>query len=552
LYILGINLSHDSSAALIKDGKVLNAIEEERFNRERHTDRFPDKSINWVLSQEGISIDRVDYIVTSFDFKKFENSKLPFEGNTISHDELNAEGQSRIKMDNNLFYWTIARNLEKRGINKWIGIDHHLSHAAGAYFLSGFDEANILVLDGRSENQSTTLFFGENGAIKKIMEYPVNDSLGHLYSYVTDLCGLYSNIGQEGKTMGLAPYGFSLPNLEEIFSKILKINDRDDTPNFTIDRNTMRELKKYSRPLGEIDNISKSLAFHVQHIYEKALLILARNIYSITRCNNFALSGGVALNCEGNRLLAKQSFVDKIYVQPAANDAGTSIGAALYFYSTLADFRPKRQEDVYLGPEYTDKEIEELLDLYGLKYTKVDNPEFEAAKLLSNGEIIGWFQGKMEFGPRALGNRSILADPRCIETKTNINKFIKFRENWRPFAPSILYDKMHEYFEDVYESPHMTISNLVKKEKRSKIPAAIHIDGTARIQTVTKESNKKYYNLIENFYQLTGVPVVLNTSFNGPEPMVCSPKDAIRTFYSSGLNTVILGNYMLNKEQSPL
>lgn len=544
MYILGLNLIHDTSAALIKDGNIVGAIEEERLSRNKKTTDFPIKSINWLLKKANIEISDIDEIVTSFDTKQFINNSSPFEDNTIMHDDELEKNKEKIIIDNEYIRHKLLRDLEKHGITKYTEIPHHLAHAGGAYFLSGFSEANILIIDGRGESVSTSLMHGKNGEIEIIEQYPVEDSLGHLYTYVTFLCGLYSNIGQEGKTMGLAPYGKNNAKLKQYFDDVIQFNDMT----YSVDRTVLRKLIKFAQPLNNINTISKDLAFHVQKKYEEALTFIAKRLYAKTGCKNFVLSGGVALNCEGNRVLLDQDYVDNIYVQPAANDGGTSLGAALYYYSTINKFLPKKVEDVYLGPSYSNNFIEQQLKLFKLKYKKVDNIYKYAANLIASNKIIAWFQGKEEFGPRALGNRSILANPSNANIKDNINNLIKYRENWRPFAPAILYEDMAEYFDSAYFSPHMTISFLVKPEKKESLISAIHIDNTARVQTVDHQSNTKFYTLLKEFKKITGIPVLLNTSFNVKgEPIVCSPFDAIRTFYSTGIDALVIGDFVIEK-----
>lgn len=551
MYVLGINPLHDTSAALVKDGRIIGAIEEERLNRQKHTTAFPTKAIKWLLNHANIDLTDVDKVVTSFELRKFNGNKNPFEFNTICHDDASTEGLRKIAADNKLTALSKAREMENNGFNDFVGIPHHFAHAAGAYCLSGFGETNILIIDGRGENVSTSLMVGKNGDMEILKQYSIKDSLGHLYTYVTYLAGLYSSIGQEGKTMGLAPYGVSDSELTSRFNKILRVNRGE----YSIDGNEMRKLKVFARPLGRIDRVSMNLAFQVQKQYERALMTLAEKQFEQTGFPYFALSGGVTLNCEGNRVLLSQDFVKKIYIQPAANDGGSSLGAALY-WCAKSNKSIGRQEDSYLGPQYTNDEIEQIISLCKLTYERDANPANVAAELLKEEKIIAWFQGGMEFGPRALGNRSILANPSVTTMKDRINKYVKHREEWRPFAPSILLERMSEYFDIQYEAPHMTISFLVNQSMRQRIAAATHIDGTARIQTVTKERNGRFYDLIVKFQERTGIPAVLNTSFNvRGEPIVCSPTDAVMAFFSTGLDALIIGNYVISKEveaHSPL
>jgi carbamoyltransferase len=544
MYILGLNLLHDTSAALIKDGKVIGAVEEERFNGIKHTDSYPVNAINWLMNENDLNINDVT-IVTSYEFSKFKNNINPFEENTIKKDQLTQSGKNDIVNKNNYLYTKIKNDLKNNKVDNYIEIQHHISHAAGGYYSSGFEEASVLVVDGRGEEHSTSLYHIKKGKFKLIQNYPINESLGQLYTYVTELCGLYSSRGQEGKTMGLAAYGKYNPELEDLFNQIITIDDE----RYYISRTRMYELEKYRSK--NITQISKDLAFTLQKHYERVLEFLTKKLVTITGCRNLVLSGGVALNCNGNGNLLFKELVDDIYIQPAANDAGTALGAALYHYYNQLEhpyLNNLEQEDVYLGPSYSNDEIRKVLDSCKIKYYLSSDITKEAAKIIADGNIIGWFQGAMEFGPRALGNRSILSDPRKKSMKDKVNNNVKYREEWRPFAPSILEEHALNYFSKCLQSPHMTISFKAHSKKDNEIAAAVHIDKTARVQTVNNNNNPLYYHLINEFYHLTGVPVLLNTSFNGPEPIVLTPRCAIRTFFSTGLDYLIMGDFIISKE----
>ncbi len=538
--MLGLNLIHNTSAALIKNGTVLAAAEEERFNRLKHTSAFPKKSIEYCLKHAGLELGDIDHIATSFEFEKFANSKNPFEQNVIAHDDATAVGKKRILADNRLIYLKIIRDLEKNNLLETVSVPHHFAHASGSYYLSGFKNSSILVLDGRGENESTSLMNGEDGRISVVENYPIKNSLGHLYTYVTYLCGLYSNIGQEGKTMGLSAFG--IPRID--FSKVLLL----DKGKYRVNKAHMRALGKYKTSLGNITDNSRNLAYGVQRSFEKALVLLANGLVKKTGNPDISLSGGGALNCRANQELRSCDFVKQVYVQPPANDAGTALGAALYTYSEIKGLKPSKQEDVFLGPSYTSNEIEEVLEIAKIEFEKINDSSKCAAELLSKGKIIGWFQGRMEFGSRSLGNRSILADPKDSCMKDKINHFVKHREAWRPFAPSIIYECMDDYFECKCSAPHMTISFNALKDKIKDISSVVHVDGTARVQTVETGRNGKFYELLNEFYGITGIPILLNTSFNDcGEPIVCTPQDALQCFFSTGLDALVLGDYLVIK-----
>ena len=547
MYVLGMNLLHDTSVALLKNGKPIAAVEEERFIRQKHTTNFPIQSLKWVLNYAGITLKDIEKIVLSFKIDDFKDNIYPFEQNTIMQDDLTKNGQIKIIRDNNLVYNNLLQKLNRYGISNWIGIPHHLAHAAGAYYSSGFKNANIIIIDGRGEKFSTSLLSGENGKIHSLKEYSIKDSLGHLYTYVTYLAGLYSSIGQEGKTMGLAPFGKPNIEMEQLFNNIIYYENLS----YKINKKNLYKLKQFLQKEGKITKASASLAYYVQRLYNQVIIGLAQEAYTLTGYKNFALSGGVTLNCEGNRQLLSLPYVNKLFIQPAANDSGSSLGAALYWWNKYNKPNSNISFDnlVYLGPKYTNDEIIDLLKKYKLPYTFEKAPETLAANLLADGKIIGWFQGRLEYGPRALGNRSILANPLLPNVKKKINTLIKFREPWRPFAPSILREHIRDYFCVDGDFPYMTICLKCKKDKEHQIADALNIDGTARIQTVSKENNLMYYNLLTKFYEKTSLPILLNTSLNSHEPMVCTPRDAIRTFMTSGLDILIMNNIVLCKQK---
>ncbi len=374
--------------------------------------------------------------------------------------------------------------MKNSGFSDFTMVRHHISHAAAAFFLSGFDEANVIVIDGRCENESTSLYHGSELSLNLIDSYSINDSLGHLYTYVTSLLGLYTHRGQEGKTMELSAYGSGKILLDKV------VHFSDDR--YFINRNKMRKLSELANKAPFSDE-SKELSYAVQKALEEAYLFLAEQCYKKTGLKKFALAGGVALNCNSNGKLIEQTFVEDLFIQPAANDAGAAIGAAMVLQVGHNQCRPELPDSqIYLGPEYSESDTLKALEKSGFQYTLTENPSKLAAQLLNDGLVIGWYQGAMEFGPRALGNRSILANPGSPTTQDKVN-LIKKRESWRPFAPSVLAEECGKWFTPDVPSPYMLITRNVLEDKQSLVPGITHVDGTARVQTVIEEDNEKYY-----------------------------------------------------------
>jgi carbamoyltransferase len=431
-------------------------------------------------------------------------------------------------------------------------VDHHLAHAISAYAFSGFDDAAVLVLDGRGAWEATSLWRGHNGFLEHVWTIPWPNSLGLFYAQFTDYLG-FQAYSDEWKVMGLAPFGEPGVNLHEFIIP-------DDNPyrvatHLLIGKGSAPTAGIEARlgpkrvPESEIDARSKNVAFAVQDSCEQAMLTLARAAVAKTGCRNLCLAGGVALNSKANGKILASGLVDRLFVQPAAGDDGVCLGAALAPYLDSGKGLPvSRMRHAYLGPEISDEEIERVLQTYKLRSTRVADPAKAAAELLANGKILGWFQGRMEFGPRALGARSILADPRDPEMNAKVNNAVKFREWWRPFAPSLLAEVAGEYLESATDSPFMIVTAQVKPEKRNLIPSVTHVDGSARPQTVERDVNPLYWRLIREFGERTGIPVVMNTSFNlRGEPIVCTPTDAVRTFFSSGMDALVIGSFVVDK-----
>jgi carbamoyltransferase len=560
MYVLGINsYLHDASAALIKDGRVIFATEEERLSRLKKDARFPQLSIRAALQHASIDFEDLDAIAFGWNaggqtpahtLRQVLTGKLPFSTRHV------AAGIMTIGRE--LYQKNGRRSLERAfgpvGNKPVVFVDHHESHAWSAYALSGYQESLVLVMDGRGATQATTLYHarGDHMIPVKVFRYP--NSLGAFYEAYTDLLG-FERGADEWKVMGLAAYGTPTYNLDhalEIVPGGYELNA--DLICGTWFNDLSRMVAKYGprrNPDVEITEDMRNLAASVQHQLEQAVFEIVREGVRLTGCRNLSLAGGVAMNSKANGRLLASGIIDEIFVQPAATDDGAAIGAAIGAHKAIGAPVPRyRMTDAYLGPQFTNDEIAQVITTYKLPAYRVDNVEEISAGLLAEGKILGWFQGRMEFGPRALGNRSILADPRTVEMRDRVNECVKFREGWRPFAPSTLVEAAPEYFgEQCTDAPFMILTFDVVPEKRSVIAAVTHADNTARVQTVSQAANPRYHKLISEFGKRTGVPVIMNTSFNlKGEPIVCAPKDAVRTFYSSGLDFLVLGNYILAKD----
>ncbi len=560
-HILGINSAyHESSACLIKDGKIIAFAEEERFNRRKHAkhakvdnpDELPINSIDFCLKMGGISLDDVDYIAKSFmPAKRLRNKE--FDEDVIEGSWGSASGED-------LFYRKLigipGKLSEIYGADvakKFRWIDHHISHASSAFFVSPFDEAAILVADGIGEIESTTMHIGKGNKLARLKTINYPHSIGFLWEKFSRFLGFTEY--DACKVMGLASYGDAKKYYEH-FRRFVKINEKGFDIDHKIvkfrtdDFNSIEELFGKRRKENEkIEKRHADIAAALQKITEEILLRIAQDLSKKTKTKNLCFAGGVALNCVANKVLKEKGPFENIYIQPVAYDAGTAIGAAYFiWHQQLGNPRSFVMDHVYFGPEYSDEDVLEALKEKNLKYIKCKNPEKVAAKLISDGKILGWFQGRMEAGPRALGNRSIVADPRRKEIKDILNAKIKHREYFRPFAPSVLAEKAHEWFaikKGSLSSDFMLFAYDVNEDKKKYIPAVIHVDGTSRIQTVRKETNPRYYKLIKEFEKLTGIPILLNTSFNDMEPIVCSPKDAINTFIRTSIDYLVMGNVLV-------
>jgi carbamoyltransferase len=557
LITLGFNYSqmHDSSACIARDGELLFAVAEERISRIKHDSGFPHNAIRACLEFAKVRPDQLDAICAGWpapyrmflnDLKCFGTGKFPVNyANVVNVTRTFASMAHQHGGFNRFTYHFGPTRAQMRFV------DHHLAHAISAYSYSGLDKAAVVVMDGRGAWEASSIWYGHDGHLDHVLTIPWPNSLGLFYAQFTQYLGFVPN-SDEWKVMGLAPYGN--PGLD--LSEFISLNHESYRVNAPLlfERNNgtsaiAKRLGPERTPESEIDDSFKNVAYAVQDACEVAMLALVKLATQKTNCRNVCLAGGVALNSKANGKIQASGMVDNIFVQPAASDDGVALGAVFAPYLDNGGRLPmKPMRHAYLGPEFCDAEIEKALRTYKLRASILDNVAGTTAELLANGKIIGWFQGRMEFGPRALGHRSILADPRDPEMNAKVNNAVKFREWWRPFAPSMLKEVASEYLEHACDSPFMILTNPVRPEKRSVIPSVTHVDGSARPQTVEKDINPLYWNLIYEFGKRTGVPVLMNTSFNlRGEAIVNTPTDAIRTFFSSGMDALVIGSYLVEK-----
>ena len=531
---LGINYSqmHDSSACIARDGELLFAVAEERLSRAKHDARFPVLAINACLDFARVQPDQLDYIAFGWsppraaylhDVGDFVRGRLPISylnvlNSTRQFLSMQHQGGGQRRFTQH-FGPTKARMLF---------VDHHLAHAISAYAHSGFEEAAVVVVDGRGAWEATSIWHGRNGKLEHVLTMPWPNSLGLLYAAFTEYLG-FQPYSDEWKVMGLAPYGKPGVNLDD-FVTLDHGFYQVDGPGLLgrgscMGKRIVDRLGPKRVPESEIEDHYKDVAYAVQDVCERAMRGIVELAIRKTGCRKLCMAGGVALNSKANGFIQSAGLLESLFVQPAASDDGVALGAVLAPYLELGERLPvKAMRHAYLGGSFEDSEIEKVLDTYKLRSTRLGDVAGTTAELLAAGKIIGWFQGRMEFGPRALGSRSILADPRDPEMNAKVNNAVKFREWWRPFAPSMLSESAGDFMESATDSPFMVLASAVKLEKRSVIPSVTHVDGTARPQTVEKYVNPLYWQVIKGFGERTGVPVIMNTSFNlRGEPIVCLP-----------------------------
>jgi carbamoyltransferase len=596
MYILGISaFYHDSAACLLKDGEIVAAAQEERFTRKKHDAGFPTHAIQYCLKEAGIAAKDIDNVVF------YEKPFVKFERLLETYLAFAPKGFTSFAKA--MPVWIKDKLFQKSALIKelkstlddsidWshrlLFSEHHLSHAASAYYPSPFDSAAVLTLDGVGEWTTTSLAIGKGSDLQVVKEIHFPHSLGLLYSAFTYYTGFKVNSG-EYKVMGLAPYGE--PRYADLIrEKLITVADDGsfqlDMSYFDYATGLTMTNKKFDALFGgsprtsetELTQREMDLAASVQKVTEDIVLELARGIAEETGERNLCLAGGVALNCVANGFLLREKIFDNIWIQPAAGDAGGALGAALstwYLHHSkerLTTSERDAMKGAYLGPEFTSNEIETELTACGANFKKLSEAEMieEVASALADEKAVGWMQGRMEFGPRALGGRSIIADPRSPVMQKQLNLKVKYRESFRPFAPSVLREDVSEWFEHETDSPYMLLVANVQNDKRrtmteeeealfgidklnvprSSVPAITHVDYSARIQTVHEDTNPKYHAVISKFKAKTGCPLVVNTSFNvRGEPIICTPTDAFKCFMGTEMDVLAVGNYVLYKEQ---
>lgn len=565
MIILGIHSGHDSSAAILVNGKIIADVQEERFTRIKHSNNAPINSIQYCLKSADIEdISKVDYISLSWNTNPQGLNTLFGIENNYSKTELLARNMAKTFFGKSLgmkrqklpIYYPDYTKFDK---DKIINNNHHLVHAASAYYTrNSNDKCLIFTIDGSGDNICTAIWQGEGNQITLMQKYYKEASIGWAYSIVTEALHWIHGDG-EGKTMGLAPYGdFSKCSgvLDKFFpsfkgDRLIEQSELGNSYYWSESGSTQfhfeeaKEVEKLIEQYGR-----ENIAAEAQRKLEECIMELVFGWAEKTGIKKVAFAGGVMLNVKLNQRIwnNRGSLLESQHIYPNPGDSGLAVGAALLEYYRHNEFKGYSLNDLYLGPAYSNKEIENHLKIRKLKYEYCENPAKEAAKLLAKDKIVAWFQGRMESGPRALGNRSILMSPLKSENKDTINAYVKFREAFRPFCPSLLYEKRMEYLEDCRDEFFMITSFSAKKEKRQRIPAVVHVDGTVRPQMVRQDINPLYWELINEFGKITGEYILLNTSFNVMgEPIINTPKEAIRGFFDSGIDVLFLGNFILKK-----
>ncbi len=572
MVILGINAYHgDASAAIVVDGKLVAAVEEERFTRVKHTAGFPAQAVRYCLDTAGVSIGEVDHIAVPRNPRARLVRKLLYAARLprFAADRVRALGRfGRIKED-------LARVLEvdaehiRAQVHR---IEHHRAHLASSFFVSPFEKAALLSLDGLGDFASGMWGVGEGNKMRILGSVSFPHSIGMYYTALTQYLGFWK-FGDEYKVMGLAAYGE--PEYLDEFRQMLQTNGRigykmdlryfvhhTEGPTMTWESGSPKLGRLFSdymearlgpaRPAqAEIETRHENIAATLQKRLEEVVFYLWNALHRQVPERALAYAGGVAFNCVANGQIFDVTPFEDIYIHAAAGDAGLAVGAAFYVWHQILD-QPREfvMEHAYWGPEFSNAEIRQTLERHGLAYRELDEDALvkETAQHIADGKVVGWYQGRAEWGPRALGNRSIVVDPRRHDMRDILNMRIKHREPFRPFAPSILEEYTGEWFEQDYPSPFMLMTYKVRPEKRDLIPAPTHVDGTGRLQTVSKRTNPRYWKLIDAFRQLTGVPLVLNTSFNENEPIVCTPDEAVQTFLRTKMDVLVMGNYIVVRE----
>jgi len=562
LRILGIVAkTHDSGVAFLSDGVPELVLEEERFNRSKKTKKFPKRGLAAGLEELRLGLADIDVMTTPWDVRLLRKSftslllrRFPLSLSLLLPSSHPSQDNEIVALNH-----LLARHLRRRfgdtAIPPIVNVPHHHSHAA-MFFVSPFEEALVLVMDGYGDDCSSSAYLGRENRLERHWSTGIMNSVGLIYTVVTEYLG-FASFGDEGKVMALAAFGEDT-YVERFRDVIRPTPDGGYAVNMSyFSYDAFAQLRPFKRKFiaafgpprarGEpISDRHRDVAFALQAVTEEIVLHMVRGLLKRHPVRDLILSGGVALNCVANAKILEHTDVRRLWVPPCASDTGAPLGSALWHYhQDLGHRRGFELKHALYGKAYSAREIVHALEEAGLRYRRMREDELLArvAKDLADGKIVGWFQGRFEMGPRALGNRSILADPRRPDMKDVLNAKVKKREPFRPFAPAVLVERAHEFFEISQPDPFMTLAPRVRAESRDRIPAAVHVDGTGRIQTVERSTNPRYYGLIEEFGRQTGVPVLLNTSFNRTEPIVASPEDAIECYLRSGMDVLVLGDY---------
>jgi carbamoyltransferase len=571
--ILGLNAFHgDAAAALVIDGELVAAAEEERFNRVKHVAGFPSLAAAWCLRDAGVDARELDHVAIGRDPRANLGAKFRQTARRLRNPRYVLERVRNMQrvgdVRDDLAH---ALGAEKDALRaQFHNVEHHQAHAASAFFVSPFDEAAILTMDGFGDFASVLLAHGHGNHFHVLDRVTFPHSLGIYYTALTQWLG-FTKYGDEGKVMGLAPYGNPDTHREQMrelvrLDGLVELNldyfthhaegvdmswaEGSPTVGRVFSKRLERDFGPAREPRTELTKHHEDVAAALQAVLEDAYLHLVRDAHRRTGSSNLCLAGGVALNAVANGRIRPETEFDEVYIQPAAGDSGIAVGAAYFVWNqTLGEPRGFVMEHAYTGPEYSDDEIEAALREAGLAAQRLEDDTLfrTVAERIAAGDVVGWFQGRMEFGPRALGNRSIVTDPRRHDMKDILNARIKHREPFRPFAPSVLAEKAGEWYEQDYTSPFMILVYKTRAEKRAEIPAVNHVDDTGRLQTVEERFAPRYYGLIREFEKQTGVPIVLNTSFNENEPIVMTPQEAVDTFLKTKMDVLVLGNYVVRR-----
>jgi len=556
-----ISQGHDAAAALVVNGVLVAAAAEERFDRQKHSAKFPINAIHYCLSEAGLSLADVDELAHGFDYSPYRK--------IYSLDPMSAKLYQNVFSRESLLA-QVDRDLSGFPPERVHHVNHHLAHAASAFFTSGWDNCLVAVVDAMGEAQSVSIFHGHHGRLDKLREISAQDSMGILYSLVTLHLGFDFN-SDEYKIMGLAPYG-SPERFRAFFEQVVQLcpdgsinipllrlnRTRDERENYSATRKYLDDhLVKERRPEDEITDEHRDVAAALQECLDKVMLHVCGHFGAATGLRRLALAGGVALNCTANGRLMRSGLFDEIYIQPAAGDDGSALGAALYRAALAGDVRNVRCPSPFHGPAHSMGQIEVALAEFGdridvVRYDTLVQACSEAARLIAEGRVLGWYRGRMEFGPRALGHRSILADPGRPEMRDRINAMVKMREAFRPFAPAVSLEQVHLWFDlaPMTELPYMITNVDVREEYRAQLPAITHVNGSARVQTVSAKDNPEFHALLQAVGSATGREMVLNTSFNiKGQPIVNTPREALETFLGTGIDFLFLENILVRRRQ---